>query len=116
MMGDTHDDTTVGQGQERPKMTRDWYTTSEAAHELGLSASAMRDAVRRGAIRVERIHGRLNGIRPDELARYREEHQGGNGWDKRRDPAYQPSKGAQYARAYRERRRAAQQQEQSAEE
>lgn len=90
-------------------MARDWYTTSEAAAELGLSPATVRDAVRRGAIRAENIHGRLNSISAAELARYRAEHKGGKGWDQRRSPTYTPSKGAEYARAYRERKKAAQQ-------
>ncbi len=94
-------------------MARDWYTTSEAAAELGLSPATVRDAVRRGAIKAEKVHGRLNGISAAEIARYAHENQGGKGWDQRRSPTYTPSKGAEYARAYRERKKKQQEQAES---
>jgi len=108
-MSDTHNDTT--ETQEKPKMARDWYTTSEAAAELGLSPATVRDAVRRGAIKAEQVHGRLNGISAAEIARYARENQGGKGWDQRRSHEYTPSRGAGYARAYRERKKAQQQEQ-----
>ena len=100
---------------EKPKMQREWYTTAEAAEALGLSAASVRHAVMRGALAVQQVHGRLNAISAEEVERYRAEHLGGKGWDKRRDPASAPSAGALASRRYRERKRAEAQAEPPAE-
>ena len=83
-----------------------YYTTTEAAHELGVRPSSVRAAVANGAIAVRHIEELdRNLITTDELERYRTEHAGQRGWTTRKDPNYQPttSRGA-YFRAYRRRK------------
>jgi len=72
-----------------------YYTTTEAAALLGLAASTVRDAVRRGRVAVERVGGR-NLVAAAEIARYRAEVQGTRGWAERKagaDGAGVPSRG-----------------------
>ncbi len=54
-------------------VTRDWYTTDEAARELGLAPSTIRGAARRGVLRVEVVAPRVRAITREELERYRGE-------------------------------------------
>ena len=54
-------------------VTRDWYTTDEAARELGLAPSTIRGAARRGVQRVEVVAPRVRAITREELERYRGE-------------------------------------------
>ncbi len=65
-------------------VTRDWYTTDEAARELGLAPSTIRGAARRGVLRVEVVAPRVRAITREELERYRREHLGKGGWSTRR--------------------------------
>ena len=91
-----------------------YYTTKEAAEKLGLSHVTMRDAVRRGMIAVKKV-ARRSLIPAAEVERYRAEHLGQGGWDKRRALGYTPSeKQRAYQRAYYQRRKAARQQEPAA--
>ena len=89
-----------------------YLTVTEAAHELGLSASALRSAIEYGSLHAVRLDGRTNLIHRDEVERYRHEHQGQHG--KRPRPAdaltEQQRKYQAYQRAYYQRRKAARQQ------
>jgi len=80
-----------------------FYTVAEAAAELGLQEVTIRSAIRNGTLTATRLGKRLLTIAPAEVDRYRLAHQGGQGWDKRKDPAYQPSTMAQYAKEHRRR-------------
>jgi len=68
-------------------ITRDWYTTEEAARELGLAASTIRGAAKRGVLKVHVVAPRVRAITRDELERYRHEHLGKAGWTTRRTKA-----------------------------
>jgi len=84
-----------------------YYTTTEAAHELGVQPTSLRKVVANGTIAVRHIEelGR-NLIAADEVERYRSEHAGQQGWTTRKDPDYQPTTSrAAYFRAYRRRKR-----------
>jgi excisionase family DNA binding protein len=81
-----------------------FYTVAEAAAALGIKEVSVRSAIRDGRLTAARMGARLLTIAPDELDRYRLTHLGGQGWDKRKDPDYQPSKMAQWARDYRRRK------------
>jgi excisionase family DNA binding protein len=88
-----------------------YYTTKEAAEELGLSHVTMRDAVRRGVIAAKKV-ARRSLIPAAEVERYRAAHLGQLGWDKRKAPDYTPSaKHKEYQRAYYQRRKAARKQQ-----
>lgn len=65
-------------------ITKDWYTTEEAARELGLAPSTLRGAAKRGVLRVHVVAPRVRAITREELDRYRREHLGKNGWSARR--------------------------------
>jgi excisionase family DNA binding protein len=87
-----------------------YYTTAEAAEKLGLSQPAMQNAVRRGALKAEKIARRFL-IPAAEVERYAREVQGTQGWEKRKQPDYTPNaKHKEYQRAYYQRRKAARQQ------
>ena len=89
-----------------------YYTTAEAAKVLGLSQAAMQNAVRRGAITAEKIARRIL-IPAAEVERYAREVQGTQGWEKRKQPDYQPNeKQRQYQQAYYQRKKAARRQQQ----
>jgi len=84
-----------------------YYTTNEAAHELGVQPNSLRTVVAHGTIAVRYMEelGR-NLIAADELERYRAERAGQKGWTTRKDPSYQPTNSrAAYFRAYRQRKR-----------
>jgi len=84
-----------------------YYTTTEAAHELGVQPTSLRKVVANGTIAVRYVEelGR-NLIAADELERYRAERAGQKGWTTRKDPSYQPTNSrAAYFRAYRQRKR-----------
>ena len=88
-----------------------YYTTAEAAQKLGLSQTAMQNAVRRGALRAEKIARRIL-IPAAEVERYRNEVQGTRGWEKRKQPDYTPNeKQRTYQQAYYQRRKAARKQQ-----
>src|SRR5947209_250827 len=84
----------------------EWYTVGQAARELGLTPSTMRTLIAQGRIAARLVTPRLNVISAQEVERYRREHLGRQGWDKRRAPGYRPSKMAAWARQYRVRRKA----------
>ena len=87
-----------------------YYTTKEAAEILGLSHAAVKHAVWRGAIQAEQI-ARRHLIPMAEIERYRREVQGTQGWEKRKQPDYQPNqKQRKYQQAYYQRRKAARKQ------
>ena len=89
-----------------------YYTTKEAAEILGLTHAAVKHAVWRGAIQAEQI-ARRHLIPLAEVERYRKEVQGRQGWEKRKQPDYQPNqKQRQYQRAYYQRKKAARRQQQ----
>jgi excisionase family DNA binding protein len=67
-----------------------YYTTKEAAEILGLTHAAVKHAVWRGAIGAEQI-ARRHLIPLAEIERYRREVQGRQGWEKRKQPDYQPN-------------------------
>jgi len=58
------------------KMEGTWYTTADAAQELGVSHEAVRNAVLRGALKARKVAPRLNMISAEELERYRRENLG----------------------------------------
>jgi excisionase family DNA binding protein len=92
-----------------------YYTTAEAAEILGLSPGSVRGAVTRGVLKAERI-ARRSLIAAVEVERYRQEIQGTQGWEKRREPGYTPNeKQRKYQQAYYQRRKAARQQQPTAE-
>lgn len=61
------------------EIARDWYTTAEAAVELGLTPTSVRKAIACGRLTPTRIHARLNVITHAELERYRRETLGRRG-------------------------------------
>ncbi|HKC76575.1 MAG TPA: helix-turn-helix domain-containing protein [Chloroflexota bacterium] len=84
-----------------------YYTTKEAAELLGLTHAAVKHAVWRGAIQAEQI-ARRHLIPLAEIERYGREVQGTQGWEKRKQPDYQPNqKQRKYQQAYYQRRKAA---------
>ena|SRR5437867_2474366 len=88
-----------------------YYTTTEAAQMLGLSRSAVQNAVRRGALEAERLPRRTL-IPAAEIERYQKEVQGTQGWERRKEPGYTPNtKQRKYQQAYYQRRKAARQQQ-----
>jgi len=82
---------------------RDWYTTEEAARELGLAPSSIRAAAKKGTIKVETIAPRVRAITREELECYRREHLGKN-WDARRSGVVD-ERNAAYHREYRARKK-----------
>ncbi len=84
-----------------------YYTTTEAAARLDVRPESLRDAVKRGRIRVRRLEDlNRNVIAADELERYRAEQAGGQGWAARKAPGYTPNtERAAYLREYRQRKR-----------
>lgn len=83
-----------------------YYTTREAAAELGIEWATVRDAIRRGVLEKRQLTPRLNVVPEPALAEYRREHLGQGSQARRLDPGRPISKGAAYARAYRERKKA----------
>ncbi len=63
---------------------RTWYTTQEAAAELGIAPSTIRWSKRAGLLAVTEIAPRMRAISVDEVERYRREHLGKAGWNTRR--------------------------------
>ncbi len=84
-------------------LERDWYTTEEAARELGVAPSTIRGAARKGTIKVEVIAPRVRAIMREELERYRSEHLGRN-WGARRAGMVN-ERNAAYHRDYRRRKK-----------
>ena len=91
-----------------PVPTRGWYTVQEAAEELGVTDSYVRRLIRGGEIAAEPIGARGYQILPGTVEEYERTRSGGQGWDKRKAADYTPSKAAQWARAYRARKKGAQ--------
>jgi excisionase family DNA binding protein len=84
-----------------------YYTTREAAEELGLAHATVKDGVRRGVIAATTV-ARRSLIPAAEVERYRAERLGQRGWDKRKQPDYVPtSKQRVYQQAYYQRKKAA---------
>lgn len=89
-------------------ITPDLFTVAEAAEMLGVTPAALRRAIMNGTLTPVRIDKRTNAITREEIERYRAEHLGRVfGYD----PNKPPTKGAEYARRYRERKKARQQAE-----
>jgi excisionase family DNA binding protein len=90
----------------------DLFTVPEAAEMLGIDETTVRHAIRRGALAAITIDRRnTKAITRAEIERYRAESLG------RRfghDPNKPPTKGAEYSRRYRERKKARRQAEQAA--
>src|SRR5947209_2713781 len=93
-------------GEAAMPVKEGWLTTAEAAEVLGLSQGTVKMAITRGTLKARKVR-RINMITPDDLAEYRREHVGKQGWDKRRDAGYQPDP---KRKARRERAQARQQQ------
>src|SRR5947209_7554368 len=92
-----------------------YYTTAEVATLLGLSHDTVRGAVSRGTLKAEHV-ARRSLIPAAEIERYREEVQGTQGWERRKEEGYTPNdKQRAYQRAYYARRKAARQQQSAAE-
>ena len=81
-----------------------WYTTAEVASILGLTQGSIKLAIAHGKLKATKV-SRINMITPAALEEYRREHLNKQGWDKRKEPGYQPDPTRQ---ARRERRKAAQ--------
>jgi hypothetical protein len=84
-----------------------YYSTREAAAELGIAWASVRDAIRRGTLAYEQFGPRLNMVPESALEAYRREHLGRGSQGRRIDPTRPVTKGALYARAYRARKKAA---------
>jgi len=84
-------------------LERDWYTTGEAARELGVAPSTIRGAAMRGTLKVEVVAPRMRVIMREEVERYRREHLGKN-WDARRSGVID-ERNAAYHREYRARKK-----------
>lgn len=82
-----------------------YYTTREAAAELGIEWATVRDAIRRGALEKRPINPRLNMVPEPSLEEYRRAHLGQGSQARRLDPSKPVTKGALYARAYRARKK-----------
>ncbi len=65
-------------------ITRDWYTTDEAARALGLAPSTIRGAAMRGVLQAHVVAPRVRAITREEVERYRRERLGKGGWSERR--------------------------------
>lgn len=63
-----------------------WYTTAQAAHELGISHHTVRGAIRAGTLEATRLSPRLNVVRAEALETYRRDHLGRRGRRPRRKP------------------------------
>jgi excisionase family DNA binding protein len=86
-------------------ITRDFLTIPEAAEELGVDPSTLRHAARKGTLKAELLRPRLLAVTREELDRYKREHHGKQGWDKRNTADYTPSPMAAWAKSYRARKR-----------
>ena len=84
-----------------------YYSTKEAAAELGIAWASVRDAIRRGTLAHEQFGARLNMVPAPALEAYRRDHLGQGSQGRRIDPTRPVTKGALYARAYRARKKAA---------
>lgn len=89
-----------------PTMPIDGYLTAEeAAERLSLTVSAIYKAIDAGKLKAQHISPQRVLIREADLAAYAEGREK-RGWVRRREPGYQPSAAAQYARDYRARKKA----------
>lgn len=82
-----------------------FYTVKEAAQTLGLAEATIRRAISRGVLPAKKKGVSRNLIDVDDIERYRQERLGTQGWDKRRDPNYEPSETALRVRNYRARKK-----------
>jgi hypothetical protein len=71
--------------------THDLLTVAQAADELGLTPSGIRNAIMYGTIIPVRIDGRTNMIARSEVERYRREHLGQRGKRKKAARQQQPA-------------------------
>lgn len=80
-------------------------TIAEAATELAVTPVAVRSAISRGRLRGEPIEGvpHTRVIARAEVERYKREREQ-RGWETRKSAGYVPSRAADYARAYRQRK------------
>jgi len=85
------------EGHEMPT-EQGWMTTAEAAEALGIAQSTIKSTIHRGKLKVVRV-SRLNFITPEALEEYRRAHAGRQGWDKRREPGYEPDPARKARRA-----------------
>ncbi len=65
---------------------RTLFTTSEAAHLLGITPGAVKDAIVRGALDYIPINPRLNMVTVDAIEKYRRERLGKRGGYRGRKP------------------------------
>ena len=65
---------------------RTLFTTSEAAHLLGITPGAVKDAIGRGALDYIPINPRLNMVTLDAIEKYRRERLGKRGGYRGRKP------------------------------
>ncbi|HZS91934.1 MAG TPA: hypothetical protein VFE42_31175 [Chloroflexota bacterium] len=87
---------------------KEYYSTKEAAVRLGLTQSAVQDAIWRGVLAATQFADipHRSFIESGELDRYASERRGNQGWEVRKTPGYEPNrKRREYQRAYRERKR-----------
>ena len=75
--------------EDRMPTPTDLLTVAQAADELGLSPSGIRNAIMYGTITPVRVDGRTNMIARAEVERYRAEHLGQRG--KRKQQPDQPA-------------------------
>ena len=61
-----------------------WYTTAQAARELGIAHDTVRSAIRLGTLRAVRVTPRLNMVPAAALEEYRRAHLGRTGRRPRR--------------------------------
>jgi predicted DNA-binding protein (UPF0251 family) len=57
----------------------DWFTTTRAAAELGLSPSTLRTVIQQGKLQVKYLHARSMLVSRSEVERYRQDHLGARG-------------------------------------
>jgi hypothetical protein len=65
----------------------------------------VRNAITVGRLKARKIGKRLHVVSAAEIERYRQEHLGKQGWEKRHTPGYTPSPMAAWAKDYRARRK-----------
>lgn len=79
----------IVEGDDSMPTHEGWMTTSEAAEALHLSLGSVQNAIKNGTLRAVKL-SRVWFITPEALDEYRREHAGRQGWDKRRQPGYEP--------------------------
>ncbi len=102
----------IVEGYDSMPTNEGWMTTSEAAEALHLSLGTVQNAIKNGTLQAVKL-SRVWFITPEALEEYRRAHAGRQGWDKRREPGYEPDP-ARKARRARLKARRQQQHETSA--